>query len=109
VSVNFYSDHCLILRFVNAPSVDSRLSVAAKLERMKEANRVANPRPADVSTLRADLAFFGARLALTRGAADTSYQRAQYKVFSILGGEIERRLSQLDAQAGAASQRRKDV
>jgi hypothetical protein len=54
---------------------------------------------ADASTLKADLAFFEARLSLASGMADTSYQRAQSKVFQILGEELAGRLSQLDAGA----------
>ncbi|MCB1772897.1 MAG: hypothetical protein KDI88_04725 [Gammaproteobacteria bacterium] len=51
----------------------------------------------DASTLKADLAFFEARLSLASGMADTSYQRAQSKVFQVLGKALAERLSQLGA------------
>jgi hypothetical protein len=54
---------------------------------------------ADASTLKADLAFFEARLSLASGMADTSYQRAQSKVFQVLGEELAGRLAQMGAGA----------
>jgi len=57
---------------------------------------------ADAATLKADLAFFDARLSLASGMADTSYQRAESKVFQILGQQLSGRLSQLGGGAGRA-------
>jgi len=56
----------------------------------------------DAATLRADLAFFEARLSLASGMADTSYQRAESKVFQILGQELSGRLSQMGVATGRA-------
>lgn len=57
----------------------------------------------DASTIKADLAFFEARLSLSAGMADTSYQRAQSKVFQVLGETLSDRLAQMGAVAPAAS------
>jgi hypothetical protein len=47
---------------------------------------------AETYRLQADLAFFEARLALARVAPDTSYHRAEIKLFSTLGQQLGRRL-----------------
>lgn len=51
-----------------------------------------------LSTLQADMAFFEARLSLAAGSADTSYQRAQIKIYRLLGEQLTASLAQFGDQ-----------